>query len=268
MNPRNLFFAVASVMVMGFSFTLMSQGLTDGVKVTLPYPVTIDEVVLDPGEYEVRMPSQTNEQILRFFSKDKLRYQTVVQTIPTEGEKAPEESKILLHHIGDRYYFDKIWMEGRSYGFEFPLPDKVRALQRELAVTVPAKSENVQETNLAANTQRVDPPNSQQPPASLPDEANDRAAAVAVPEVQSEVTRPQNPDVLSNQGESARQDVAALQRDQPETRTPPATVDSRQDNRPAADQLPATASNWFAYLLGGVVLLALAGLSFKTSAQG
>jgi hypothetical protein len=132
MNPRNLFFVVASVIVMGASLSLTGQGLTDGVRVKLPYPVTIGDVVLDPGEYEIRRPSPTNEQILRFFSNDKLRYQTAAQTIPTEDEKAAEKTRVLLHHIGGSYYLDKIWMEGRNYGFEFQLPEKVRALQREL----------------------------------------------------------------------------------------------------------------------------------------
>ena len=118
MNPRNLFFVVASVIVMGASFTLMSQGLTDGVKVTLPYAVTVGDVVLDPGEYEIRRPSQTNDQILRFFSNDKLRYQTVVQTIPAAEEKAPEQTRVLLHHIGDTYYFDKIWLYNQKGGWE------------------------------------------------------------------------------------------------------------------------------------------------------
>jgi LPXTG-motif cell wall-anchored protein len=256
MNPRNLLFVVASVIVMGTSAALMSQGLTDGVRVSLPYPVTVGDVVLAPGEYEVRMPSQTNEQILRFFSNEKLRYQTVVQTIPTEGEKTPEESKILLRHIGDQYYFDKIWMEGRNYGFEFPLPDKVRALQRELAVTVPAKAERpVEETNSAAlNAQPAESTNIQQPPASLSNDPSNRTA-VAVPELKSEVVNPQ-------------ESVAALQRQQPETRTPAAALDARQDNPPVAEQLPATASNWFAYMLSGVVLLALAGLGFRASAHG
>ena len=257
MKPRNLLFVVAWVIVMGACLVLMGQGLTDGVRINLPYAVTVGDVVLDPGEYEVRMPSQTNEQILRFFSNDKLRYQTVAQTIPTEDEKTPEQTKVLLHHIGDQYYFDKIWMEGRNYGFEFPLPDKARALQRELAVTLPAKVESVQETNGAAVGSQ---------PAALTTEPNAQTAA-ATAERESSVKSFQTP-APSEQADST-QNVAALQREQPENRTPPAAVETRQDSQVTApsDQLPATASNWFAYLLSGVVLLALAGQCFKARAQ-
>jgi hypothetical protein len=58
--------------------------------------------VLDPGEYEIRRPSSTNDQVLRFFSNDKFRYQTIAQMIPAESEKPPEETKVILHHIGDK----------------------------------------------------------------------------------------------------------------------------------------------------------------------
>jgi hypothetical protein len=147
-------------------------------------------------------------------------------------------------------------MEDRTYGFEFPLPDKVRALQRELAVTVPPKYESVQETSAAGSNAQSDTENIQ--PALVSSNAsNDRAEAVVVPE---------------REAEPERQEVAALQRERPENPglTP---VESRQDsaqgnvrrtqnnpasdNRATNDQLPATASNWFAYVLGGVVLLVM-----------
>jgi LPXTG-motif cell wall-anchored protein len=75
------------------------------------------------------------------------------------------------------------------------------------------------------------------------------------------------PQPASNQGEPVREDVAALQREQPEARTPAPAIDTRQNNPPVAAELPATASNWFAYLLGGALLLALAGLSFRAGAR-
>jgi len=98
----------------------------------------VGNVVLDPGEYEIRRASMNTDQVLEIYSKDKLRYQTNVQTVPAVGRETPEETKVLLHHIGDKYYFDKIWMEGKDYGYEFVLPDRVKALERELGVSVPA----------------------------------------------------------------------------------------------------------------------------------
>ena len=257
MNPRNLLFLVASVIIMGGA-SLMSQGLTDGVKVTLPYPVTIDDVVLQPGEYEIRRPSSTNDQILRFFNNDELRHQTIALTIPAEQERAAEDSKVILHHIGDKYYFDKIWIQGYSIGYEFPLPDRVRALQRELAVTVPA-------TVQSASTQRA--------PAVVP-------APVDGPASSPEPIAPQaDTRVEPISPVERRQDVAALQQEQPET--PPA-IDSRQntapsnqgnvaptDSRQSPDELPATAAGWLVYVLtGGLLILAAMLFGRPVKAQG
>jgi hypothetical protein len=271
MNPRNLLFVVASVIVMGASLTLMSQGLTDGVRVTLPYPVTVDDVVLEPGEYEIRRPSQTNDQILRFFSNDKLRYQTVALTVPAAEQRPPEETKVILHHIGDNYYFDKLWIEGKTYGYEFPLPEKARALQRELAVTVPAKYQSAQATQ--AET-----------PASAP--ASERSEALTPPQPDP-AQNAQNREVPALESRDSanieRQDsnINAAPREQQEVA--PISVASRQDsvqsdaqrNQGAAanaatrvnDELPATASGWLVYLVAGSFLILLAGLCRKLVPQ-
>jgi hypothetical protein len=51
-------------------------------------------------------------------------YETNVITIPTERKETPEDSKVILHHIGDEYYFDTIWIQGRSFGYQFVLPER------------------------------------------------------------------------------------------------------------------------------------------------
>src|SRR5437773_2774143 len=110
MHLRKLLLVVFALTLVTFSVGLKGQGLTDGFKVTLPEPVTVGDKVLPPGEYEIRRASQFQDQILRIFNKDKMVYETNVITIPTLGDKTPEDNKVILHHIGDNYYFDKIWM--------------------------------------------------------------------------------------------------------------------------------------------------------------
>jgi hypothetical protein len=34
---------------------------------------------------------------------------------------------VLLHHIGGKYYFDRIWVKGQNYGYAFKLPKNVIA---------------------------------------------------------------------------------------------------------------------------------------------
>ena len=275
MHPRNLFLTVASVIVMGASFTLMSQGLTDGVRVTLPYPVTIDDVVLEPGEYEIRRPSTTSDQVLSFYNKDKLRYQTVALSVPAAEERPPEETKVILHHIGDSYYIDKIWIEGRTYGSEFPLPERARALQKELAAA-PAESSGSAapqqpQTSSTSSRERVD---ALAPPEPDPVRQDSQNRQIPSPPVSS---------VESSSNVDRQEDIAAVQRDQRDTQAPPA-VDARQDSGQSnaqgnqnrvgaapsqpANELPETASGWLVYLLSGGLLLILAAYCRPVRVRG
>ena len=38
---------------------------------------------------------------------------------------------MILHHFGNDYYFDKVWIQGKDYGYEFPVPDSVKSRERE-----------------------------------------------------------------------------------------------------------------------------------------
>jgi len=290
MNPRNLLVAVAAVIVLGAAFTLRSQGLTDGIKVTLPEPVTVGEVVLDPGDYEIRRASTATDQVLQIFSKDKLRYQTNVLTVPALEKDTPEDSKVILHHIGDKYYFDKIWIQGKDYGYEFVLPERVRALQRELAVTVPARYEPNplnNEANEASQAKVESPaiktseaPESSSPVAAVSAEQESAAASqrdAQERERQATLAR-EREEQLARDREAEQNRVAALQQSPaPAAQAPvtPGPVDARQDrtssdtqnNAQNRDELPATASDWFVYVLGGTVLLAMAAFFRKPQTQ-
>ena len=278
MNPRNLLFTVAAVIVLGATFTLRSQGLTDGIKVTLPQPVTVGDVVLDPGEYEIRRASTATDQVLRIFSNDKLRYQTNVLTIPVLDKDTPEHTRVILHHIGDQYYFDKIWMEGKDYGYEFVLPDRVRALQKELAVTVPARYESTQATAASSSVEREQPATpAEGSTQGVSSAEQDRQRADALAREQQEA---RDREDRERQQQAERDRVAALQREPAPAAQNPA--DARQD-RPVAvqdnvrardnnqqnspDQLPATASDWLSYVVGGCVLLGMAAFFRKPRTQ-
>jgi len=264
MKPRNLFFAVAVVILVSASFSLRSQSLADGVRVTLPEPVTVGDVVLDPGEYQIRRASMVNDQVLQIFSEGKLRYQTNVLTVPTHGKETPEETKVLLHHIGDKYYFDTIWMQGKDYGYEFVLPDQARALEKD-ALSVPATSEISKDSSEALPIAReklsaeslAAPGDVEKDHAQIQQEEAQQPATTPAAQLQSEQPKPQQ------DRDAQREDdrLAQLQREaSPVTPNPAATrpEPAPQDN--AQKALPATASGWFAYVLLGGLLLTLAAI--------
>jgi hypothetical protein len=280
MHLRKLLLAVTAVTVVAlatFSGGLMGQGLVDGIKVTLPHPVTIDDRVLDPGEYEIRRVSMHQDNALRIFNKDKMVYETNVLTIPAEAKETPEETKVILHHIGDRYYFDKIWMHGKDYAYEFVLPERVRAEQRELALTVPARFESTQvaqveepQIGLANQLDALAVQQDREPQIGLANQLDALAAqqdrdqqAAALAESERLAAIDSERQVRERQAEFDQQ--AALQ-PEPALATEESEVRSESIERESptqlaavqeAEELPATSTNWLAFLAGGVLLLML-----------
>jgi hypothetical protein len=53
-------------------------------------------------------------------------------TIPVLDPNVARDTKIILSKVGDDYYYDKVWVQGKSYGYQFILPKEARARQREL----------------------------------------------------------------------------------------------------------------------------------------
>ncbi|HEY3834916.1 MAG TPA: hypothetical protein VGL72_00020 [Bryobacteraceae bacterium] len=116
------------------SSSMFAQGpMYDKVIVDLPYRVTINNTVLEPGHYVIRQLDDPGggSRVLQIFSNDGMKLRTTSMTIPTLDNNTPENTKIVLHHYGSDYYFDKIWIQGKNYGYEFPLPNAVKSRIRE-----------------------------------------------------------------------------------------------------------------------------------------
>jgi len=287
MHFRKLLLVVMAVAAVTFSVGVQGQGLIDGIKVTLPQPVTVGDKVLEPGEYEIRRPSSANRDILQIFNKDKMVYETNALTVATgPDDKDPKETKVVLYHIGDAYYFDKIWMEDKSYGWEFPLPERARALQRENALNVPARYESLQTTvqpdpgpGLAAQldaiaAQQQGPGLAAQLDAIAEQQDRDQALALADAdhERQEQLERDRKAQLDTEQQEHDR--VAALQRE-PEP-IAPSQSDARvtesqssvQRDSEIPEQLPETATNWLALVLSGVLLVSVSFFVRPARARG
>jgi len=129
-----------------------AQGpLYDKVLVTLPYSVTIGNRTLQPGDYVIRQLDSPGgaSRVLLIYSDRGMKFETSAMTIPALDNRTPEDTKVMLHHFGPDYYFDKIWIQGKNYGYEFPLPDSVKARQRERMqpMSVAARYESVPKTD-------------------------------------------------------------------------------------------------------------------------
>jgi hypothetical protein len=158
-----------------------AQGLMyDRVEVNLPFSVTIGDRTLPPGDYVIQQLRDTggNSRVLLIYSDNGMRFETSAITIPTLDISTPEHTSVLLHHFGPDYYFDKVWIQGKDYGYEFPLPNNVKMREKERmeAVHLAATYSTVQPTTAQpeATTPPAAPeaPPPEAPPVEAPPEAN------------------------------------------------------------------------------------------------
>ncbi|MEX2261525.1 MAG: BON domain-containing protein [Bryobacteraceae bacterium] len=111
--------------------------LYDRVNVTLPYTVEIQGKLLPPGDYtieEFRGASDSN--ILHVFGEKGMDLKATVHTIDALSRNAAGKTEVVLQRIGNDYFFDKIWIEGKNYGYQFTLPADAKARERELRSSV------------------------------------------------------------------------------------------------------------------------------------
>ena len=199
-----------------------AQGpLYDKVTVDLPYRVTLNNTVLEPGHYVIRQLDSPGggSRVLQIFTDGGMRLKTSTLTIPTLDNRTPSSTRVVLHHYGSDYYFDKIWVQGKDYGYEFPLPPAVKSRERERMepYTVAATYEQSPATNQTGGS------------ATATDTTTVTSAPAAAPA--------EAPVVVADNS------------------TPATAAPAPVDNTPApAPKMPHTAGNWLGLLLSGGAL--------------
>jgi hypothetical protein len=218
----------------------------DVVNVKLPYQVTVNNKVLQPGEYRIReLPGATKSPVIQIFGDDGMKFETSVMSIPALKTETPEKTSLVLHHIGKDYYFDKMWVQGENYGYEFPLPSDVQSRMREASAKV-----NVPATVAKANLPPAPPP----PPtvASTSPTTESNSANLNASQNSSATTAPstaQQPEVM-----------AQNRAPQMATQTPANAGTPSTEKMP--ETMPKTSANWALALLSGGLLLG-AGLTLR-----
>jgi len=267
MNVRNIALT-ATALIVGMAGTFVAvraQGpLYDKVIVDLPYTVTVRGTTLQPGHYEIRqLASADNSRVLQIFSNDGMKLETSVMTIPALDNNTPEKTTVILHHFGSDYYFDKVWIQGKNYGYEFPVPDEVKARERERMAPV----------NVAA-TYESSPADSTSTTATTKESTTVESATTSKSTTTTEsatnneqtTTAAQQPSTAAVQNEQSTTATQSQSTDQLAQNRPPANtgVDtSTSDSGSANRSMPDTAANWVTMLLSGG-LLSGAGLTLRS----
>jgi len=268
-----------------------AQGpLWDVVHVNLPYTVVVGDRTLEPGEYTIQQnhDSGGGAKILLIYSDKGMKFETSAMTIPALDPKTPRETKVILSRLDTDYYLDKVWIQGKDYGYEFPMPDKIKSREKERnSVSVAARygtSTQSSDTTIASTSVNTD----QNRPATsdTANNADQNRTAADLNAANTAATQPSQP-VTSPADSVARTDVPVdqgqtLPSNPPQTTTP-STASSRtsvdssansanrsiEDQTPAAtpssstpDRMPSTSAGWLMMVLGGGSLSGL-GLALR-----
>jgi hypothetical protein len=236
MNIRNLaLISTALCAGVGGSYIAMRAGpLYDQVNVDLPYAVTVGGKVLQPGHYEIKQLSTAGSPVVQIFTNDGMKLETSVMTIPALDNKTPDQTAVVLHHFGDDYYFDKIWIQGKNYGYEFVLPESVKAREREggTPVNIPAAYNSAPEENK--------PPANQEGAVPAPPETSAPAAETPAPSPAPE-TAPTPPPQEPPTSDAAPNPTPSS------APSPDSNTSETGRNR----KMPDTAANWLIWMLSG-----------------
>jgi len=218
--------------------SVQAQPLFDRIHVNLPYKIVLGEKTLEPGEYTIqRLPDNGGARILLFYTDNGMKFETSAMTIPALDINTARDTKLILNHVADSYYIHKIWVQGKDYGYELPIPKslKLRETEQMTQTTVAAKSEETTKTETAETKTEVT-------------ETATTAVVTTPPPVTAET------DVKVSE-ETRKTEVTQPVEVQPVTPVVTESEANRVTETPApAPAMPNTAANWLMMLLSGGTL--------------
>ena len=102
---------------------------SDTFDVTLSHAVIVNGKVLQPGNYKMEPLNIAggDSPVLVIRGDNDTRVEVSAMTVATYANRPQTVTRVLFHHIGDKYYFDRIWVKGQNYGYAFRLPKNVAA---------------------------------------------------------------------------------------------------------------------------------------------
>src|SRR5207248_1479837 len=104
-----------------------------------------------------RLPDNGGSRVLLFYSDNGMKFETVALPFAALDINTARDTKLVLNHVGEDYYIHKIWVQGKDYGYELPMPKglKARRTEQMAKVTVPAETVQTETTETAANREAV-----------------------------------------------------------------------------------------------------------------
>jgi hypothetical protein len=207
---------------------------------------------LPAGKYTIRqVTSASNPRVLEFTSNEGTKLDATVAAIPILQNTPPSKTRVILDNEGGSPRLAKIWVQGKSYGYEFPghgnatSADRVGLQGTFVAQAAPAASAVAQERT--PERAPIPAPVAQStPPADNAVIAQNRPAETPAPPPPSQTQTAPSSQTQSPSSQSLDQNAAASETAQNSTR-----------------EVPTTALGWMQIALLGMALASAGGFLYR-----
>jgi hypothetical protein len=110
---------------------LIAQTLfnNDAFDVTLSHTVTVGSKTLPPGNYRMEPLNLGggDAPVLVIRQENGPRVEISAEVAPIADTRPRPDTLVLYRRVGDKYYFDRIWVKGLTYGYKFPPPKNAKS---------------------------------------------------------------------------------------------------------------------------------------------
>ena len=115
-------FLLTTALGLVFTRSFFGQGpVGDEVMVTFDQAVQVGSHSLPAGRYTIRqVTSASNPRILEFTSDNGTKLDATVAAVPILQNTPPKKTRVVLDNEGGSARLARIWVQGKSYGYEFP----------------------------------------------------------------------------------------------------------------------------------------------------
>jgi hypothetical protein len=106
--------------VLGAGYAWAQLGMT--LKADVPFEFAAGKAVLPAGQYIIRQATSAAEPVL-LLQAEEHGPAVLVLSIPEGSLVTPEQSKLVFHRYGDKYFLAEVWATGRNTGWQI-LPSR------------------------------------------------------------------------------------------------------------------------------------------------
>ena len=122
--------------------------LTYPVRAKIPFDFSMGDKKLPAGEYTFSRLSGFSDSKLMLVSSVDASTRVFQSTFGTQVLTTKNESTLVFHRYGDRYFLEQIWLGGEREGTQVPESRSERTIRQQLAQT--------QQSNLSGKVTKVD----------------------------------------------------------------------------------------------------------------